>query len=47
MTEQQRTIKEAIVFAFLGARRLREETNTLASVTGASRSISAGAIYLS
>lgn len=38
--------KEAIIFAFLGCRRLRHETTTLASVTGAARSISSGAIYL-
>ncbi len=38
--------KEAIVFALLGALRWRGETNTLASVTGARRDSSGGAIYL-
>ena len=38
--------KEAIIFAFLGVLRLREETNCLRSVTGANRNHSAGVIYL-
>jgi len=38
--------KEAIVFAFLGVLRLREETNCLRSVTGAIHDHSGGAIYL-
>lgn len=37
--------KEAIVFAFLGVLKAREEYNCLASVTGASRDSSGGVIY--
>jgi anhydro-N-acetylmuramic acid kinase len=37
--------KEALIFALLGYLRLKEIPNTLPSVTGASRPISAGAIY--
>ena len=38
--------KEALVFALLGALRLEEETNVLASVTGASRDSCSGVVYL-
>ena len=38
--------KEALVFAFLGLLRMEEKPNCLASVTGASRNVSGGAIYL-
>jgi anhydro-N-acetylmuramic acid kinase len=38
--------KEALVFAFLGLLRLEAKANCLATVTGASRDISGGAIYL-
>lgn len=39
--------KEALIFAFLGVRRLRDESTALASVTGAARDSVGGAIYLS
>ena len=38
--------KEAMVFAFMGVRRKRNEINCLKSVTGASRDSSSGVIYL-
>lgn len=38
--------KEAIIFAFLGVLRLREEPNCLMSVTGADHDHSGGVIYL-
>lgn len=38
--------KEALVFAFLGLLRMQGKPNCLASVTGASRNISGGAVYL-
>jgi anhydro-N-acetylmuramic acid kinase len=38
--------KEALVFAFLGLLRMEEKPNCLASVTGASRNVSGGAVYL-
>jgi anhydro-N-acetylmuramic acid kinase len=38
--------KEAIIFAFLGVLRLREEPNCLKSVTGADYDHTSGAIYL-
>ena len=37
--------KEALVFAFMGVLRIREETNVLSSVTGASRDHSSGRIF--
>ena len=38
--------KEALVFGLLGVLRYRDEVNTLASVTGASRNHSAGVIWM-
>jgi anhydro-N-acetylmuramic acid kinase len=44
----QKTVnyKEALVFAFLGLLRIQGKPNCLASVTGAARDVSGGAIYL-
>ena len=44
--EQIINYKEAIVFAFLGVLKLREEVNVLASVTGATRDSSSGVIHI-
>jgi anhydro-N-acetylmuramic acid kinase len=38
--------KEALVFAFLGVLRMRGEANCLSTVTGASKNVSGGCIYL-
>jgi len=38
--------KEALIFALLGLLRIRSEINSLASVTGGPRDLSAGTIYL-
>ena len=38
--------KEALIFAFLGVLKLRDETNVLRSATGAKQDHSSGKIYL-
>ena len=44
--EKMINYKEAIVMAFIGVLRWREENNVLASVTGASRSSIGGAVWI-
>ena len=43
--EETIDFKEAIVFAYLGYKYLSNEANTLSSVTGAERSLSAGVLH--
>jgi anhydro-N-acetylmuramic acid kinase len=38
--------KEAIIFAFLGARFLRNETTTINSVTGAQKDVCSGVLHI-
>ena len=45
-SEELINFKEALIFAFLGALRLRERTNVLSSVTGAKRDSCSGVVYL-
>jgi len=44
-TQEIIDFKESIIFAFLGARYLRNETTTVKSVTGASDEVSSGAFH--
>ena len=44
--EQLIDYKEALIFGYLGIKRLREETNIFNTVTGSSKNTSSGSIYL-